>query len=409
MKRLSKKIVSTGLAISMVFSTASLSIASSEADNFYIEKQITEIEEQATGISSEIIKEIYKIFKNQDELDKYGILDVEGGKVILGIKPGTLTKELEVKVEELKAKEYDALIIKEVSYTTDELIDISNKMYGLYRYFEGYDKEAMVEILVKTGQVRLSVGKMKAETKSILEKVFGDKLVIRIDSIYDKPTQSPKFNDVFKDSWYYENVIGLSKRGVISGYPDGSFKPDNYMTREEVCKVAHRVAKMAELQDKGNGKSKGEFKDKGNGKSKGEFKDVGKDRWSYNEVMFLKDNGIIKGRTETEFAPEALITREEVAVIADRLLGYAIELRPAIAYDASGFVDGSKVSDWAQYSVGFLAESNKENPIINGYEDGTFRPHNNITRGEMSKIMYKVFDNIETYYAQILIDSAGNN
>ena len=56
MKRLSKKTVSTVLAISMVFSTASLSIASSEVDNFYIEKQITEIEEQATGISSETIK-----------------------------------------------------------------------------------------------------------------------------------------------------------------------------------------------------------------------------------------------------------------------------------------------------------------------------------------------------------------
>ena len=386
MKRLSKKIISAGLAFSMIFSASSF--VNADNDDFMSDEQIEDLGNYQSEIRSVVDKELDRIFKDIGELYNYGSLYWDKEILTLAIKPETLTEELKVQIEELKEKDLKGFAVKEIDYTTNELIELLPKVKEVYLATEDESDYIGAGVKDDIGKVSLTVKSISEETKSNLEEKFPNRVWIDENENHVGPVpanNSIKYNDVLKNTWYYDDVINLSNKGIISGYPDGDFKPDNYITREEVSQIAYKVVKASQMEEKGKDKTEKDFKD------------VDKDRWSYEAIKFLKENDIVKGRTEDEFSPEDLITREEVAVIADRLEGYIIEVRQTIGYDASSFADGSEVSDWAQYSVGYLANHFKD-PIINGYEDGTFRPHNNITRAEVSKIMNKLLDTIEDYY-----------
>ena len=56
-----------------------------------------------------------------------------------------------------------------------------------------------------------------------------------------KDIDRPEFVDVMPDAWYYDDVLWSIKRGLLKGYPDGSFRPDRYITRAELAAVLHRL------------------------------------------------------------------------------------------------------------------------------------------------------------------------
>ncbi len=158
----------------------------------------------------------------------------------------------------------------------------------------------------------------------------------------------------YKGHWAEEIIEKWMNSGYIKGYPDGQFKPEEFVTRAEFICMVNTFFKFTE---------RGEIK----------FTDVGKDSWYYEEVEKAYKAGYIIGISETEFAPEKNITREEAATIVYRLLNLQEN-------KSSGniFTDSYLVSDWAKGYVKAAAE----NKIIKGYEDNSFRPQKNIKRGE---------------------------
>ncbi|MDY3972432.1 MAG: alpha-L-arabinofuranosidase C-terminal domain-containing protein, partial [Clostridia bacterium] len=142
------------------------------------------------------------------------------------------------------------------------------------------------------------------------------------------------------------SVIRLSTEGAahepyISGYDDGTFRPDNTITRAEAATIIAKLGGIDESKEYEN-----------------TFNDVAEDAWHKNYVNFAKEKGYIGGYDDNTFAPDKVITRGEFAVILGRYLGI------------------NSNSEWEYMN------NLKGKGIISGYEDGSIKPDGKITRAE---------------------------
>ncbi len=152
--------------------------------------------------------------------------------------------------------------------------------------------------------------------------------------------------------WAEDNIKQLVARDAITGYPDGSFKPDNNITRAEFATVLVKAFGLAPQSGK-------------------VFTDTGS-HWAKDFIATAASYGIIKGYNDAAFGPDDLITREQMAVMIAR----AAQL--AAVSDGTPFGDAASISDWAKDAVAAAVEAG----IIQGYPDNTFKPQANATRAE---------------------------
>ena len=136
----------------------------------------------------------------------------------------------------------------------------------------------------------------------------------------------------------------MVKLGFIDGYPDGSFRPDRHITRAEFAKT---LVVALELEPSGTKV----FNDTSN-------------HWAKGYVSTAYANGMVKGVSDTEFAPDRTITREEMTAMLMRVID-AKKVKEPIA-----FTDQSDISDWAKEYIVKATESG----IIDGYDNGQFKP-----------------------------------
>jgi len=169
-----------------------------------------------------------------------------------------------------------------------------------------------------------------------------------------------KFSDIPYTHWANTAVETLADRNVINGYPDNTFKGDNTVTREEFVKMAVSAFGVV----KGDGQVKA-------------FTDVASSFWAKSYIEIAVSAGVVNGVSDTKFGVEQPVTRQDAAVIIARILKLA---------DSQGkaFLDDAKIADYAKNAVAAMSSKG----IINGYEDGTFRPVNLLSRAEAAQIIY---------------------
>jgi len=121
--------------------------------------------------------------------------------------------------------------------------------------------------------------------------------------INDDPDNScPDFTDLSPTHIYYDDVMILCSNGFVVGYGDGTFRPDNTVTRAEISAIAVRAGGLA--IDTSGGPH---------------FTDVNPDDWFYEFVETLFNNGIVVGVGGGLFDPNALVTRVDMVTIFQRL------------------------------------------------------------------------------------------
>lgn len=159
----------------------------------------------------------------------------------------------------------------------------------------------------------------------------------------------------------------------IVGYEDGAFGPERTISREEVAAIFARLLVNKIDMDENYEVS---------------FSDIPDTAWSKNYIGFLEDFGILNGYEDGTYRPYNSITRAEMAVIIAKVEGY----------DVSGTDMTTKFSDvdsgydsWATQAIKVLTEDG----VIEGYEDGTFRPGNGITRAETVSMINRILDAME--------------
>ncbi len=160
------------------------------------------------------------------------------------------------------------------------------------------------------------------------------------------------FSDVPASYWGSDVIAELSDLGYISGYPDGSFKPDNTITRAELATVLVKAFQLPVASGK-------VFDDTAN-------------HWAQNYIAGSYAAGIVSGYSESSFGPDDPVTREQIAVMivkAAKISG---------ATEDIPFADGDNTSAWAKDSLAAVVQ----NGIMKGYPDNTFAPKHQATRAE---------------------------
>ena len=198
--------------------------------------------------------------------------------------------------------------------------------------------------------------------KSIIEThLFYRNLMDDIYSTYHtvQPTETPfPFTDVPESRWSYPYIQQLYDAGVVSGTSATTFEPTANVTR------AQFVTMLAGLQ----GADVSAY-------TSGKFADVPADAWYAPYVNWAAENGVVYGVSDTEFAPDAKISRQNMAAMLYRYAGqFGIQLgtgNPAIT-----FTDEADIADYALPAVEALQRAG----VISGMPDGSFRPRDTATR-----------------------------
>ena len=121
------------------------------------------------------------------------------------------------------------------------------------------------------------------------------------------------FTDVQADSYYYESVLNLSSRGVINGYGDGTFKPNQPVTREH---AAVMLVKSLQIPTSN-------IKDP-------HFQDISEKHPYYKEIAAVVDTGIFSGYEDKNFRPKEPLTRGQMATILTRAFDFSEHVFDAI-------------------------------------------------------------------------------
>ncbi len=203
----------------------------------------------------------------------------------------------------------------------------------------------------------------------ILQKFLVSVLAVLLVLGFAGPAIAADFPDL-DGHWSKRAVMLINSRGVINGYPDGSFRPDAPVTRAEFARM------LVTAVDLGYHRSAVE-------KVYSAFTDVDYDHWAKNDVIIARESGLVEGYGKNIFGPEDFVRRQEMAALLVRALKYLGAPLPETA--PLQFADRGNIAGWARDYVSLAAGSG----LIKGYPDGTFRPLAGTTRAEAATILYR--------------------
>jgi methionine-rich copper-binding protein CopC len=190
------------------------------------------------------------------------------------------------------------------------------------------------------------------------------------------PAEQPK--PEFKDMaghWAEATVARLAGMGVINGYEDGTFRPGNKITRAEMAVIMARALELQPADD-----AVLSFAD---GSAIPE--------WARGAVAAAVESGLVKGYPVpggVEFRAANPITRAELAAILSRVLEDRLG---EITGQPVQFADAAEIPAWAKDAVNTAAAAG----VVGGYQDGTFRAQNNVTRAEAASMILRLLEKVE--------------
>ncbi|MGM9949734.1 MAG: S-layer homology domain-containing protein [Lysinibacillus sp.] len=170
--------------------------------------------------------------------------------------------------------------------------------------------------------------------------------------------EAKSFTDVPNSHTYYQQVNKMSELGIINGYGDGSFRPNNNISRAHVAVMINRALELKPIREATT------------------FSDVPKSHIYYNEIMALYRAGVVDG-VNGKYNPDASLTRGQMAKILTNAFGLQQQ-------QTTKFKDVPLDHHFNPY-VGALAANN----ITTGYGDGTFKPNASLSRVHFTVFLYR--------------------
>ena len=183
----------------------------------------------------------------------------------------------------------------------------------------------------------------------------------KLDELKNPEKPVPTFPDVKPGDWFYNGVTYSAQKGFMSGLPDGTFGPKVTMTRAQLVQMLYAMEGKPDVA------------------LTNQFSDVNSGEWFAKAVSWAVESGVTGGVGGGEFAPNAKITRQEMAVML-----YAYWGRPEAA-GKPDFVDNVDIADWAAKAVVWAVDSGLMGSTST--EQMMFSPKNTATRAEAAIIM----------------------
>lgn len=183
------------------------------------------------------------------------------------------------------------------------------------------------------------------------------------------------FKDVASDAWYYGDVAYVFQNGLMFGTATDLFSPDAPLTRGMVVTILYRHAGEENVANLAN-----------------PFSDVAADTWYADAVKWAAENGIVTGVGGGLFAPNANITRQDMAAILARYLEY-MDLSIPVTQEYVLFADEAAISDYAKNAIQLLHKLG----IINGVGNNTIDPKGTATRAQAAAMLHRFIVATEEY------------
>lgn len=210
--------------------------------------------------------------------------------------------------------------------------------------------------------------------KGLTKKITSVKLDANT-TVYAKWTETPvsslPFGDVKSGDWFYNDVKYVYDKGMMAGTAADVFAPNATTTRAMIVTILYRLEGSPAV----TGTSA--------------FVDVPAGQWYTDAVNWAAANQIVKGTSATTFAPNASITREQMAAILYRYAqykGYDVTKKA----DLSGYSDNGQVSAYAKDALAWANAAK----LINGVTNTTLAPQGNATRAQVSAILHRFCDGV---------------
>ncbi|KRE47879.1 S-layer homology domain-containing protein [Paenibacillus sp. Soil522] len=228
---------------------------------------------------------------------------------------------------------------------------------------EGLDKELLSVAKIVNGKLEIHGGRVKGNSIIESRDAFSSYVVVE---------NKVSFNDIASvQAWAGRQIEVIAAKGAIEGKAAGKFAPKNNVTRAEFAKMLVRGLDLE------------------NNSATESFDDVKAGDWHAPYVAAAVKLGIIKGRSASKFAPNATITRAEMATMITRALKVTTGAADVLDQKAAlkGFADEGKISAALKDGVAFAAN----HQIVIG-NAGKFLPNNNTTRAEAAVIIYRALN-----------------
>ena len=184
-----------------------------------------------------------------------------------------------------------------------------------------------------------------------------------------EPETSALFKDVKETDWFYEYVMYVAENGLMNGVSEDEFAPNNTLTRAMLVTVLYRNAGQP-ATDKSI-----------------PFSDVDMSAYYADAVLWAKQNGIVNGITEIEFAPNSNITREQIATIIYRYAQYK-GMETVTMEENLHFADADEISEYAVSAMNWAVGTG----LLKGKTTTTLNPKDNATRAEIAAILQRFIE-----------------
>ncbi|MNU95662.1 Endoglucanase precursor [compost metagenome] len=193
--------------------------------------------------------------------------------------------------------------------------------------------------------------------------------------IYTVMSYHASFSDLPASHWAHDAVVSLAARHIINGMNEDSFAPQGLTTRAEFAAMLVRALGIPS-----------------SGNESATFSDVKANDWFVKDVNAAMAAGLIKGVDEQSFAPNQIITREQMAVLLLRALEYKKQDGLSTPEAANSYADQDQVSSWAQKAVDSVTQLG----LMKGKGQQKFDPLAAATRAETAKVMNELLLKLDT-------------
>jgi len=188
-------------------------------------------------------------------------------------------------------------------------------------------------------------------------------------SLYAAAAVDATFSDLARTPWAVDSIEALAARGMVQGIGGGKFDPSGEVTRGAFIQMLMNAFDLVDVAD-----------------SASTFSDVAADDWYADAVASAEKRGIVKGMEDGTFRADAVITRQDMAVMLHRAI-QQLELQMEDAGTAAAFADADAIGGYAREAVNALQRAG----IVRGMEDGSFAPKGVATRAEAAVMLYRVY------------------
>lgn len=320
---------------------------------------------------------------------KYAISKVSKDKIVLGIPlygrywdDSTNTGGYGVSLSKIEdiLKKYTSKITYDKSSESvkaevtikesDEALKLNGKTLSAGKYIFWYENNESIDTklnLVEKYDIKgMGMWKVGLETTSVWDVIEN-----KFSEVISEIKQT--FKDVKTDYWAYDDIEYVHEKGLMIGKNVDTFEGESNLTRGELVTIIARIIEKANLNLE-------------NSQRNPQFNDIS-NHWAKDNIIKLSKIGLVNGYENGQFKPDSRVTRAEASAIVARLLEGVGGLE--IVSFENDYIDLSE-SHWAYEKIIAL----KNNGVLNGYEDGSFKPENSIKRAEIAKIIRKIYEKV---------------